>query len=822
MVRLFHAVCAALMVLALALPAEASESAGTSDPPVAQAPQPSADTQHPHSADDEKTYGELRNLAITGDQITALHGLTHLLERDLSAALRTRVYTTAISIATNFEDWPRAFALLNEAMEHLPDVPEEAARLLAAASQLHARVGDIERAIDLAQAAIHAAQTQGNATQVCHTAGTLAFAYESDDQMSLALEWRQRQIESCTRVDEPLFAANGKYGLGKILALQGQYAQALEWAEEALLDYQAQGFEAGTYDARTVIVRSLIALRRTPQRAEALLQGLSSDFRSHNSAQGIADTEQMWAGLAEIRGDMAASIAHLKEAAKYSKDAERKMRARQLAYLQLQFGTRLKEQQISLLKTEKALAEATSTAALRRQLLLGIGLLGLLVTAVLLSLLLRRVAQDRQRYRWEAEHDGLTGLITQQHLYRLGSIAFADAMRQAAPITAIALDIDLFKQINDRHGHAAGDAALQSLGGWIRNVAGPSLAARRGGDEFTLLVEGDATQAGAILQQLREQITPITLHDRPFDFTISAGICQADAHIASLAQLLHCADKALYRAKQRGRNRFVIWREDESDPPASSGSLVVVGCGIQFGRHVSERTLSEIRQAQVVFCLADPFALAMITSLRPDTITLGAHYASGKDRRETYREIDTAIMQEVRAGKAVCAVFYGHPGVFADVPHRVIRKTRAEGLPARMEPGISAEACLYADLGIDPGQRGVQSLEATHFLYFDRQVDPQGWVLLWQVALAGDWSCSRLHAEREGLQMLVAKLLRWYPPEHEVILYEAAQLPIDSFRAESLRLCDLPDARYEEFTTLAIPPLAGELKRDASVQVPPV
>src|SRR3546814_6212654 len=78
-------------------------------------------------------------------------------------------------------------------------------------------------------------------------------------------------------------------------------------------------------------------------------------------------------------------------------------------------------------------------------------------------------------------------------------------------------------------------------------------------------------------------------------------------------------------------------------------------------------------------------------------------------------------MAQVRAGKQVCAVFYGHPGVFADVPHRVVRKAREEGIPARMEPGISAEACLYADLNLDPGQRGVQSMEATHFLVHDRR-----------------------------------------------------------------------------------------------------
>ncbi len=293
--------------------------------------------------------------------------------------------------------------------------------------------------------------------------------------------------------------------------------------------------------------------------------------------------------------------------------------------------------------------------------------------------------------------------------------------------------------------------------------------------------------------------------------------CLADAEAVTLEQLIHKADQALYRAKYEGRDRVVASRGGlQVAPPAAS--LTVLGSGIQFSRHVSARTLTEIRTAQVVFCLADPFALAMIKASRPDTINLGVHYAPGKDRRETYREIDAAIMQELRAGKMVCAVFYGHPGVFADVPHCVIRRAREEGFPARMEPGISSEACLYADLGIDPGARGVQSLEATHFLHYERSLDTAGLVLLWQVALAGDLTCRRLHAEPEGLRALLAKLLRWYPADHEVTLYEAAQLPIVPFRADRLPLRDLPLAGYHEYTTLVIPAL-GELRVDQASRI---
>ncbi|MBY6205854.1 SAM-dependent methyltransferase [Halomonas denitrificans] len=242
---------------------------------------------------------------------------------------------------------------------------------------------------------------------------------------------------------------------------------------------------------------------------------------------------------------------------------------------------------------------------------------------------------------------------------------------------------------------------------------------------------------------------------------------------------------------------------------AASGELVVVGCGIQLGRHISRRAESEIRVADRVFALADAFAMDWLTSIRPDCIGLGRHYREGSrnnDRRDAYRAMERELVDAVRDGARVCAVFYGHPGVFADVPHGAIRAVRALGLPARMEPGVSAEACLYADLGLDPGRSGVQSWEATQFLVRDCRPDPSSLLILWQAALVGDLSLTRFHAEPAALALLVEKLTRWYEPDTEAVLYEAAQLPIEGFRAERMPLSGLPRARFKEYTTLVVPP----------------
>ncbi|WP_376694983.1 SAM-dependent methyltransferase [Wenzhouxiangella sp. EGI_FJ10305] len=243
------------------------------------------------------------------------------------------------------------------------------------------------------------------------------------------------------------------------------------------------------------------------------------------------------------------------------------------------------------------------------------------------------------------------------------------------------------------------------------------------------------------------------------------------------------------------------------------GQLIVVGSGIQLGRHIPERAIGEIDRADNVLVLADPFTFDWVRTRRPDAINLTDCYDDHVDRRESYRKMTEQIVSPVLAGRRVCAVFYGHPGIFAQVPHAAIEQVRSAGLSAFMEPGISAEACLYADLGIDPGERGVQSHEATRFLAYRHQLDPGALVLLWQVALAGNIACIGFEPDPRRLQILVGKLMQWYQADTPVILYEAARLPIEDFRADHMTLADLPNARYQEYTTLVIPP-AREAERD--------
>jgi hypothetical protein len=134
-----------------------------------------------------------------------------------------------------------------------------------------------------------------------------------------------------------------------------------------------------------------------------------------------------------------------------------------------------------------------------------------------------------------------------------------------------------------------------------------------------------------------------------------------------------------------------------------------------------------------------------------------------------------------------------------------------------MEPGISSEDCLYADVGIDPGSVGCQHYEASQFMVYQRRIDPSAWLVLWQIGLAGDRSSRRFATGPAYRQLLVEVLARDYPLDHQVILYQAATLPIHKPRIERLALADLPEASTGMGDTLAIPP-ARPMQPDLAIR----
>lgn len=242
----------------------------------------------------------------------------------------------------------------------------------------------------------------------------------------------------------------------------------------------------------------------------------------------------------------------------------------------------------------------------------------------------------------------------------------------------------------------------------------------------------------------------------------------------------------------------------------SGGSLTAVGIGIRSPGQATFEVAARIEDAEKVYTLVpNPLAEVWIRTLNANTERLADLYAVGKPRSETYREVVERITSSVRDGLRVCAVSYGHPGVAAYPFHESIRQLRAEGFPAEMLAGISAEDSLFADLGVDPVSGGCLTYEATDFLLRRRLVDPACNLILWQIGViaeAGykpDWSAWN----RDGLVVLTERLLEVYRPDHEAIVYEAPSILPCEPSIEGVPLGRLADARISPLSTLFVPPM---------------
>jgi len=248
--------------------------------------------------------------------------------------------------------------------------------------------------------------------------------------------------------------------------------------------------------------------------------------------------------------------------------------------------------------------------------------------------------------------------------------------------------------------------------------------------------------------------------------------------------------------------------------------LTVVGTGMRAGLHMTVETRLAIEQApRVLYLVADPVSEACILKLNPNAESLYHMYRAGKPRIEIYETIIVKILDELESAGDLCVAFYGHPGVLTYPAWESIRRARATGRRARMLPAISTEDCLFADLGVDMGRAGLQSFEATGFLYFKYNFDPSAGLLLWQISVLGEVDWNPPHAgARPRLELFTEYLKKFYPPEHEVFLYHAPELPTSRPLIERVALCDLPRAEFISISTLYIPPRGQPQRNEENLQ----
>jgi diguanylate cyclase (GGDEF)-like protein len=185
--------------------------------------------------------------------------------------------------------------------------------------------------------------------------------------------------------------------------------------------------------------------------------------------------------------------------------------------------------------------------------------------------LYRRLREQNEIIERQATTDGLTGLLNHRAFYERLRHEVARARRYGFPLSLVMLDLDNFKQVNDRHGHPGGDQVLREVGAILRGQlrADLDIAARYGGEEFAVILPHTGSSADesladggrAVGERIREAVAvhPVQVEGIELRLTASVGLATLPAHAVEADSLVSCADEALYQAKRAGKDRVEVY-----------------------------------------------------------------------------------------------------------------------------------------------------------------------------------------------------------------------------------------------------------------------
>ena len=190
-----------------------------------------------------------------------------------------------------------------------------------------------------------------------------------------------------------------------------------------------------------------------------------------------------------------------------------------------------------------------------------------LIVFLIISHIIFGLRTALEKHRELAGTDPLTSVANRRAFYDLANMELNKARRYQTPISALYLDIDDFKQINDRFGHHIGDMLLRAVAEAIKkNIRAIDVVARFGGDEFGILLAGTGAEAAALVaRKLKKKLLEL-MQDNGWSVTLSVGAVTFEILPDSVDEMINAADCQMYQAKKNGKNRihYKIIAENEA------------------------------------------------------------------------------------------------------------------------------------------------------------------------------------------------------------------------------------------------------------------
>lgn len=526
----------------------------------------------PHLAPREQwhlRYLDAWETMFEGDYVKSESQLHDVIDHSGDAILAAKASGLLLNnLATN-RRYEEAFALANQLASGLPRIKDPLVRftLLTNLSQMLDYAGQTDLAIQyagMAEEVVPAGET------LCRPYSMKAAALYNSKRLTSSSPELKRAIDACVAAHDPVFTNAMWLTLSNLYLDENQTDKAM-----TLLDRLAPSIQASHYYPHMLssLAERAEAYARLGNDNEAKKAALAAIAMAHpgDINEWLMVAYQVLYQIEKKQGHTDAALPYYEQYAIQDKGHLNDVSARTLAYETAQQHTLVQKleteslsKQNSILKLQQALAtKAVETSRLYIALLL--------VVLVSIIFWLFRLKRSQLRFKQLSCLDGLTGILNHQHFVSEAARALHLMEKKSGNASLISIDLDYFKQVNDTHGHATGDAVLKhTVNICKQHLRAGDLFGRLGGEEFgILLLDCTCSQGAAIADRIRGAIetTPVELDEIVVSFSASFGLACTATSGYELKQLCKEADAALYRAKRTGRNRVITdaeWAFDKS------------------------------------------------------------------------------------------------------------------------------------------------------------------------------------------------------------------------------------------------------------------
>jgi diguanylate cyclase (GGDEF)-like protein len=404
----------------------------------------------------------------------------------------------------------------------------------------------LERALDLSDPSVY----RWDAAVMSYELG--AALYRNKDYSKARLQL-QKALAGAAQLGAPVNVAYAQYYLGRVELAERHFNEAIAYWDKAVPVFSQNNDWPALFDTQRFRADALSALRLKAESAAALTeaQAAANAVRALESkGKSVPRNSRLQAPFNEYQSayqDMVGTPAQARrgDASGYASASVAEAR----------FDAKLRETENALLREQQKRAELERVT-------LVLALLGSVSILVLAVLLLIRQVRQKQRFANLAMRDELTGLRNRRSILEFARVQFGMRMTLGTRLFVALLDLDHFKRVNDEYGHDVGDAVLIGFANACqRHLRSNHVFGRFGGEEFLLIMpDTREDQVFDVFERLREIVGELTVSGLPESHRLSFSMGSAEVKVetASLEALIKEADLALYRAKEKGRDRCEI------------------------------------------------------------------------------------------------------------------------------------------------------------------------------------------------------------------------------------------------------------------------